>query len=57
MKSDPTAAKAIAGWVDGLETNFADRILDVDTASAKLWVSGQPSDLGRSSTRFSPQRP
>jgi toxin FitB len=37
MKSDPLAAKAIAGWVDGLETNFADRILSVDTASAKLW--------------------
>jgi toxin FitB len=37
MKSDPAAAKAIAGWVDGLEANFADRILNVDTASAKLW--------------------
>jgi predicted nucleic acid-binding protein len=37
MTSDPSAAKAIAGWVDGLETNFADRILGVDTASAKLW--------------------
>jgi toxin FitB len=37
MKSDPLAAKAIAGWVDGLETNFAGRILSVDTASAKLW--------------------
>ena len=37
MKSDPLAAKAIAGWVEGLETNFADRILGVDTASAKLW--------------------
>jgi toxin FitB len=37
MKSDPSAAKAIAGWVDGLEINFADRILNVDTASAKLW--------------------
>ena len=37
LKSDPLAAKAIAGWVDGLETNFADRILGVDTASAKLW--------------------
>lgn len=37
MKSDPSAAKAIAGWVDGLETNFADRILGIDTASAKLW--------------------
>jgi toxin FitB len=37
MKSDPSAGKAIAGWVDGLEANFADRILGVDTASAKLW--------------------
>jgi predicted nucleic acid-binding protein len=37
MKSDPSAAKVIAGWVDGLETNFTDRILGVDTASAKLW--------------------
>lgn len=37
MKSDPLTAKAIAGWVDGLETNFADRILGIDTASAKLW--------------------
>jgi len=37
MKSDPLAAKAIACWVDGLETNFAERILGVDTASAKLW--------------------
>jgi toxin FitB len=37
MTSDTSAAKAIAGWVDGLETNFADRILGVDTASAKLW--------------------
>jgi len=37
MKSDPSASKAIAGWVDGLETNFADRILGIDTASAKLW--------------------
>jgi predicted nucleic acid-binding protein len=37
LKSDPSAAKAIAGWVDGLEINFADRILGVDIASAKLW--------------------
>ena len=37
MKSDPSASTAIAGWVDGLETNFADRILGIDTASAKLW--------------------
>ena len=37
LKSDASAAKAIAGWVDGLEINFADRILGVDTAIAKLW--------------------
>lgn len=37
MKSDPNAAKAIAGWVDGLEANFADRIMGIDTATAKLW--------------------
>jgi predicted nucleic acid-binding protein len=36
-KSDPLGAKAIAEWVDGLEMNFADRILGVDTAIAKLW--------------------
>ena len=36
MKSDPSSAKAIAGWLDGLEANFADRILGVDTASVKL---------------------
>jgi toxin FitB len=37
MKSDPSTAKVIAAWVNGLETNFANRILDIDTASAKLW--------------------
>jgi toxin FitB len=37
MKSDPSAAKAISAWVDGLEAKFADRILGIDTASAKLW--------------------
>jgi toxin FitB len=26
MKPEPSADKAIATWVDGLETNFADRI-------------------------------
>ena len=36
-KSDPAAAKAIGAWADGLETHFADRILGVDTATAKLW--------------------
>ncbi len=35
--SDPAAAKAIGAWVDGLEANFADRILGVGAAVAKLW--------------------
>jgi toxin FitB len=37
MKSDPSAAMAIGAWVDGLEANFADRILNIDTACTKLW--------------------
>lgn len=36
-KSDPQAAHALAGWVDGLEFSFADRILGVDAAIASLW--------------------
>jgi hypothetical protein len=37
MKSYPPAGKAIGVWVDGLEAHFADRILGVDVATAKLW--------------------
>jgi toxin FitB len=37
MRADPSAAKAIAAWLEGLEVNFADRILSVDLASTKLW--------------------
>jgi predicted nucleic acid-binding protein len=36
-RSDPDAAAHIAAWVDDLETNFADRILPIDTAIAKVW--------------------
>lgn len=36
-RSDPSAAKALGSWVDGLEYSFADRILGVDAATAKLW--------------------
>lgn len=35
--TDPTAANVLAAWVDGLEFSFADRILGIDTATAKLW--------------------
>ncbi len=34
---DPSAAARLAAWVDGLELSFADRILGIDTATAKLW--------------------
>ncbi len=35
--SDPTAARSLAAWVDGLEFGFADRILGIDAATARLW--------------------
>lgn len=36
-RTDPIAAKGIAAWVTGLETGFADRILGIDLAAARLW--------------------
>ena len=35
--SDPASAKCLATWVDGLEFGFADRILGIDAATARLW--------------------
>jgi predicted nucleic acid-binding protein len=35
--SDPDAAQKLAGWVDGLEYSFADRLLGIDAATARLW--------------------
>jgi predicted nucleic acid-binding protein len=35
--SDSSAARALGSWVDGLEFSFADRILGVDAATARLW--------------------
>jgi hypothetical protein len=35
-RTDPATA-TLAAWVDGLEFGFADRILGIDTATAKLW--------------------
>jgi hypothetical protein len=37
QRSDPLAAESIAAWVDGLEFSFADRILGIDAATARLW--------------------
>lgn len=34
---DPIAAKSLAAWVEGLEVGFADRIIGIDAATARLW--------------------
>jgi len=36
-RTDLTAARALAGWVEGLEFGFVDRILPIDAAVALLW--------------------
>lgn len=35
--ADPLAADLLDAWVDGIETQFADRILAVDAPTARLW--------------------
>ena len=37
QREDADAAKRLADWVDGLEYSFADRILGIDAATARLW--------------------
>lgn len=37
MRTDPAAGKSLAAWVEGLEFGFADRILAIDAATARLW--------------------
>jgi hypothetical protein len=36
-RTDPAAAKSLAAWVEGLEFGFADRILGIDAATARMW--------------------
>ncbi len=36
-REDAEMAKRLADWVDGLEYSFADHILGVDAATARLW--------------------
>ena len=36
-RSDPLIADRLGAWVDGIETTFADRVLAVDTATARRW--------------------
>lgn len=37
MRTDPMAGRSLAAWVEGLEFGFADRILGIDIAIARLW--------------------
>ena len=36
-RTDPLAAIELGMWVEGIETNFADRILPIDSATALRW--------------------
>ena len=36
-RSDADAADRLGAWVDGIETVFADRVLPIDAAVARLW--------------------
>ncbi len=36
-RTDAFAADRIRAWVDGIETTFADRVLPIDAATARLW--------------------
>ncbi len=37
QREDPSAARSLTAWVEGLELGFSDRILGVDAATARLW--------------------
>ena len=36
-RTDLSAARALAGWLEGLEFGFVDRILPIDGPTARLW--------------------
>src|ERR1700689_4107802 len=36
-RADPVAAEDLGKWVDGIETTFADRIVPVNAAAARIW--------------------
>jgi hypothetical protein len=36
-RTDSVTAATLGLWVDGIETTFADRVLPVDAAAARLW--------------------
>jgi len=37
QREDPEMAKRLAVWAEGFELSFADRILGIDAAMARLW--------------------
>ncbi len=37
QRTDPSTAKLLDSWVDGLEFTFTDRILGIDAAITRLW--------------------
>lgn len=36
-RTDPIAADGLTAWVDGIETTFADRVLQIDAVIARRW--------------------
>ncbi|MGH2409773.1 MAG: type II toxin-antitoxin system VapC family toxin, partial [Chloroflexota bacterium] len=36
-RTDSVAAERLGDWVDSIETTFADRVLPIDRAVARLW--------------------
>ncbi len=36
-RTDAVTADRLGAWVDSIETTFADRVLPVDAAAARLW--------------------
>jgi predicted nucleic acid-binding protein len=36
-RTDPVAADQVGTWVDTIETTFADRVLPIDAATARIW--------------------
>ena len=36
-QTDPISAEQLGVWVDGIQTRFADRVLPVDAAVARIW--------------------
>jgi len=56
-RTDLSAARALAGWLEGLEFGFVDRILPIDGPTARLWAIGPATARGRSSIRFSQPPP